>query len=169
MTAGRITTSPSLTPEKFNMIININTGGTYSIIRTFVPLLNLSKSATIVNVSSVSAFTGSGSNIAYCAAKAAIDTMTISLARAFYRQSKFLILDEATSALDNRTEAEVMDAIDIIGRRCTIVIIAHRLSTVMRADCIYEFKNGQIVASGNYQDLIENSDSFRETLNTAIG
>ena len=67
----------------------------------------------------------------------------LAIARAFYRQSKLLVLDEATSALDNRTEAEVMDAIEIIGRRCTIVTIAHRLSTIERSDCIYEFKNGK--------------------------
>ena len=67
----------------------------------------------------------------------------LAIARAFYRQSKLLVLDEATSALDNRTEAEVMNAIEIIGRRCTIVTIAHRLSTIERSDCIYEFKNGQ--------------------------
>ena len=54
----------------------------------------------------------------------------LAIARAFYRQSKLLVLDEATSALDNRTEADVMDAIEIIGRRCTIVTIAHRLSTI---------------------------------------
>ena len=68
----------------------------------------------------------------------------LALARAFYRQSKLLVLDEATSALDNRTEAEVMEAIEIIGRRCTIVIIAHRISTVMKSDCIYEFQNGKV-------------------------
>ena len=86
----------------------------------------------------------------------------IALARAFYRQSKFLILDEATSALDNKTESEVMDAIELVGRRCTIVLIAHRLSTIMRSDCIYEFVNGRIKASGNYEELFLKSESFKE-------
>ena len=53
-----------------------------------------------------------------------------------------------------------MDAIEIIGRRCTIVTIAHRLSTIEKSDCIYEFKKGRIVAFGNYQDLLKQSKTF---------
>ena len=86
----------------------------------------------------------------------------IAIARAFFRESSLLVLDEATSALDNKTESEVMNSIELIGRRCTIVIIAHRLSTVKRADIIYEFENGQIKAFGNYENLIQSSKSFRE-------
>lgn len=85
----------------------------------------------------------------------------LALARAFYRNAKFLILDEATSALDNRTESEVMDAIEVIGRRCTLVVIAHRLSTVIRSDIIYEFEAGKIRASGTYEELCTRSDSFK--------
>ena len=91
----------------------------------------------------------------------------IALARAFYRQSKFLILDEATSALDNKTESEVMDAIEIVGRRCTIVLIAHRLSSIMRSDCIYEFENGRIKESGTYKELFLKSESFKEMVKMA--
>ncbi|WP_320666633.1 ABC transporter ATP-binding protein [Prochlorococcus sp. MIT 1307] len=91
----------------------------------------------------------------------------LALARAFYRKSKLLILDEATSALDNQTEAEVMDAIELIGRRCTIVVIAHRLSTIMRSDYIYEFDHGTVKAAGNYQELLEKSQSFKEMINIA--
>jgi len=86
----------------------------------------------------------------------------IALARAFYKGSRFLILDEATSALDNQTESKVMNAIELIGRRSTIIVIAHRLSTIMSADCIYEFDKGRIKASGTYDELINNSDSFRQ-------
>ncbi len=86
----------------------------------------------------------------------------LALARAFYRQARLLVLDEATSALDNKTEAEVMDAIEVIGRRCTLVVIAHRLSTIMRSDCIYEFEKGRIKASGRYDELRETSPSFRD-------
>lgn len=106
----------SLTPEKFNMIISTNTGGTYSIIRTFVPLLNLSKSATIVNVSSVSAFTGSGSNIAYCAAKAAIDTMTISLARALGPKIRLLSVSPAAVAT-NFVEGRTLENLKNIAKK----------------------------------------------------
>ncbi len=91
----------------------------------------------------------------------------LALARAFYRKSKLLVLDEATSALDNKTEADVMDAIEIIGRRCTIITIAHRLSTIERSDCIYEFKNGKINAYGNYQQLLEKSNSFSDMVDVA--
>ncbi len=86
----------------------------------------------------------------------------LALARAFYRQASFLVLDEATSALDNRTESEVIEALEVIGRRCTTVVIAHRLSTVQRCDRIYEFHNGSVKAYGSYTELKERSDSFRE-------
>lgn len=85
----------------------------------------------------------------------------LALARAFYRKAKFLVLDEATSALDNRTESEVMDAIEVIGRSCTLVVIAHRLSTVIRSDMIYEFESGKINASGTYEQLKSSSQTFK--------
>ncbi len=91
----------------------------------------------------------------------------LAIARAFYKRSKLLVLDEATSALDNRTEAEVMNAINIIGRRCTIITIAHRLSTIERSDCIYEFKNGQIIAFGSYQELLKQSNTFFDMVEVA--
>ena len=84
----------------------------------------------------------------------------IALARAFYRRSKFLVLDEATSALDNKTESDVIQSLEIIGRRCTTVVIAHRLSTVQRCDMIYEFSCGRIIASGSFETLREKSKSF---------
>lgn len=86
----------------------------------------------------------------------------LALARAFYRDARFLVLDEATSALDNRTEAEVMDAIEVIGRRCTLVVIAHRLSTVIRSDCIFEFEAGRIKASGTFEQLRQRSETFQD-------
>ena len=86
----------------------------------------------------------------------------LALARAFYRGAKFLVLDEATSALDNKTEHDVMQMLDLVGRRCTIVVIAHRLSTVRKCDQVYELENGSIVASGDFDQLINRSNSFRE-------
>lgn len=86
----------------------------------------------------------------------------LSLARAFYRKASVLILDEATSALDNKTEYEVMQALDIIGRRCTTIVIAHRLSTVRKCDQVFEVSHGCIKASGSFEDLVKTSDSFRE-------
>lgn len=86
----------------------------------------------------------------------------LALARAFFRNSRFLVLDEATSALDNRTEHEVINALEMVGRRCTTVVIAHRLSTIARCDRIYEFDQGVIKASGSFEELRERSDTFRE-------
>ena len=86
----------------------------------------------------------------------------LALARAFYRDAKVLVLDEATSALDNKTEQDVMQALDIVGRRCTTIVIAHRLSTVKKCDRIYEIENGTIVASGTFAELCDRSESFRE-------
>jgi ATP-binding cassette subfamily B protein len=86
----------------------------------------------------------------------------LALARAFYRRAEFLLLDEATSALDNRTESEVIAALEIVARRCTTVVIAHRLSTVERCDRIYEFEAGRLKASGSFEQLRERSESFRD-------
>ena len=86
----------------------------------------------------------------------------LALARAFFKKAELLVLDEATSALDNKTESEVMDALELIARRCTTVVIAHRLSTVKHCDRIYEFEAGRIKAYGNYEELQERSPSFRE-------
>lgn len=86
----------------------------------------------------------------------------LALARAFYKQAKVLILDEATSALDNKTENDVLEALELVGRRCTTVVIAHRLSTIRYCDRIFEFERGRIKASGDYQRLQERSETFRE-------
>ena len=77
----------------------------------------------------------------------------LALARAFYRKTKFLILDEATSSLDEKTEADVISSLEIIGRRCTTVVIAHRLNTLSKCDQIYEIKDGIVTSSGTYNDL----------------
>ena len=85
----------------------------------------------------------------------------IGIARALYKQTSLLIFDEATSALDNATEQSVMDAIAALDRGLTIVMIAHRLSTVRRCDTIIELEHGRVVAQGTYEQLLQNSPSFR--------
>ncbi|HRO59389.1 MAG TPA: SDR family oxidoreductase [Burkholderiaceae bacterium] len=85
----------SLTPELFDRLLVANVGGAWSITRALLPLLRASGDGVVVNVSSVAAFTGSGSNIAYCAAKAALDTMTMSLARVFGPEVRFLAVSPA--------------------------------------------------------------------------
>jgi ATP-binding cassette subfamily B protein len=93
----------------------------------------------------------------------------LALARAFYKKADVLVLDEATSALDNKTESEVMDALELIARRCTTIVIAHRLSTIKNCDRIYEFEDGAIKAFGDYQQLQERSASFRELVSQGNG
>lgn len=100
-----------LTPERFNDILTANVGGPYALIRALMPLLQAAGTATVVNISSVSAFTGSGSNIAYCAAKAGLDTMTQSLARAFGPGVRFLCVSPASVDTDfvaGRDRAELL-------------------------------------------------------------
>ncbi len=84
----------------------------------------------------------------------------LALARAFYRKASLLVLDEATSALDAPTESSVMQALELVARRCTTVVIAHRLSTVRHCDRVFEFDRGRIRASGNYEDLLAHSPTF---------
>ncbi len=78
----------------------------------------------------------------------------IGIARALYNKPKVLILDEATSALDNKTEEKVMGAITRLSKNITIVLIAHRLTTLKNCDIIYNLEKGQIVQSGTYDELI---------------
>jgi ATP-binding cassette subfamily B protein len=78
----------------------------------------------------------------------------IGIARALYKQSEVLIFDEATSALDNKTENEVMDAIAGLNRNLTILIIAHRLTTLKNCDVIIELDKGKVLRKGTYKDLI---------------
>ena len=81
-------------------ILIANVRGPFSVIRALVPLLRAGSESVIVNVSSISAFTGSGSNIGYCASKAALDTMTLSLARVLGPQIRVLCVSPAAVATD---------------------------------------------------------------------
>ena len=85
----------------------------------------------------------------------------IGIARALYHDPEVLILDEATSALDNVTEQVVMDAVHNLASRKTIILIAHRLSTVRSCDCIYMLEQGKLVAFGSYDELYEENEDFR--------
>lgn len=86
----------------------------------------------------------------------------LGIARAIYKPADILALDEATSALDNTTEKAVMNAIGDLTSRPTVVMIAHRLSTVLRCDRIVELQGGRISAQGTYDDLLQISASFRK-------
>lgn len=90
----------------------------------------------------------------------------IGIARALYRQASVIIFDEATSALDNTTEQEVMAAIEGLSKKLTIILIAHRLTTVEKCDLIFEFSHGKVTGSGTYQDLLRSSTTFRAMART---
>ena len=78
----------------------------------------------------------------------------IGIARALYKQASVLVFDEATSALDNATEQSVMEAIEGLSSELTILLIAHRLTTVRRCDTIVELEHGRVVAQDTYEPCI---------------
>ncbi len=85
----------------------------------------------------------------------------IGIARALYNKPQVLILDEATSALDNLTEQAVMEAVHNLRKNITIILIAHRLSTVKNCDKIFFFNKGQLESQGTFDELVKLSDNFR--------
>ena len=92
----------------------------------------------------------------------------IGIARALYRDPEVVVMDEATSALDNITERAVMDAVRNINRRKTIILIAHRLTTVQRCDTIFLLEGGRVIASGTYDELVDRSEGFRAMVESAV-
>lgn len=86
----------------------------------------------------------------------------IGIARALYYNPQVLILDEATSALDNLTEQAVMDAVHNLGHEITIILIAHRLSTVKDSDTIFLLEKGELKAKGTYAELNESNQTFKK-------
>jgi ATP-binding cassette, subfamily B, bacterial PglK len=84
----------------------------------------------------------------------------IGIARALYRNPSMLIMDEATSSLDNQTERAVMEAIDRLMGTKTIILIAHRLSTLRNCDTIFLIERGEIVDQGSYAELEERNRTY---------
>ncbi len=85
----------------------------------------------------------------------------IAIARALYRDPLILVLDEATSALDGATEGSVMQAIQGLSGKKTIIMVTHRLTTVRSCDVIYLFEDGEITARGTFSDLAATNSKFR--------
>ena len=79
----------------------------------------------------------------------------IGIARALYHNPKVLILDEATSALDNKTEHNVMEAINNLSKNITIILISHRLNTVKNCDVILKLEKGRLVDQVNFDELVD--------------
>jgi ATP-binding cassette subfamily C protein len=91
----------------------------------------------------------------------------VAIARALYRDPDVLIFDEATSSLDNRTEQEMTKAIEHLRGEKTLIIIAHRLTTVRRCDRLILLDGGRIVASGSFDTLLAGNEQFRR-LNASV-
>lgn len=87
----------------------------------------------------------------------------LGIARALYRGPEVLVFDEATSALDNETEAAVMEAVHALSGKLTVLMIAHRLSTLKECDLIYVLEAGQIRDSGTYDELSQRQKSFQDS------
>lgn len=86
----------------------------------------------------------------------------LGIARALYHNPKVLVMDEATSALDNITEKQIIDAIESLKEDHTLIMIAHRLTTVKNCDKLYFMEEGKIVEQGSYHELVDSNIKFRE-------
>jgi ABC-type multidrug transport system fused ATPase/permease subunit len=86
----------------------------------------------------------------------------IGIARALYKDPQILIFDEATSAVDNITEQELTREIKGLAGSKTLIMVAHRLSTIMHRDCIYVISAGKVIGAGTYQELLDGNPFFQE-------
>jgi subfamily B ATP-binding cassette protein MsbA len=84
----------------------------------------------------------------------------IAIGRALLKNAPVLILDEATSSLDSQSERQIQEALNELMKNRTTFVIAHRLSTVERADCIIVIDGGRIVESGTHQELLERDGQY---------
>jgi ATP-binding cassette, subfamily B, bacterial len=90
------------------------------------------------------------------------------IARAVYKNPEMLFFDEATSALDANNEKEIMEKLDLFFKNKTVVVIAHRLSTVMNADQIVVLDSGKIIEIGNHEQLVALKGSYYELVRNQL-
>ena len=90
----------------------------------------------------------------------------LTIARAMVEDAPMMILDEATSSVDTRTEIKIQEAMDKLTKGRTSFVIAHRLSTIKNADIILVLKGGDIIESGNHQQLMEQKGFYADLYNS---
>ncbi len=90
----------------------------------------------------------------------------LAIARALLKDCKILLFDEATSSLDNITQQEIQDSIDNISKDYTIIIVAHRLSTIINCNKIYMLENGKIADSGTHKELLKSNKEYQKLYNS---
>ncbi|MCP4914350.1 MAG: ABC transporter ATP-binding protein [Oligoflexia bacterium] len=93
----------------------------------------------------------------------------ICIARAILKNPKIFVFDEATSAVDNETEAAIQRSLNKITKDRTTIMVAHRLSTIKHADCIYVLEQGEIVESGSHEELISQNGIYHALWNVQTG
>ena len=93
----------------------------------------------------------------------------ICVARAFLKDAPILILDEPTSSIDSKTEAVILDALDLLMQGRTTFMIAHRLSTVRRADKILVLEHGKLIEQGKHEELLELGGLYKQLHDVQIG
>ncbi len=86
----------------------------------------------------------------------------LALARTMVKKSNIILLDEATSALDNKTQNEIQEAIKEVGKEKTMLIVAHRLSTVINCDKIFVIDNGKVISQGTHKELMKSCKKYKE-------
>ena len=86
----------------------------------------------------------------------------LAIARALLKQTKIILFDESTSSLDNFAQGHIQESIENMKGQHTIVIVAHRLSTIKNVDRIYFLDNGNIVDSGSFDELFNNNEQFQK-------
>ena len=85
----------------------------------------------------------------------------LAIARAFVQKTEIILFDEATSALDNETQQKIQQAINNMKKDYTILIIAHRLTTIINCDKIYFIENGKVISSGTHNELLKNCSEYK--------
>ncbi len=90
----------------------------------------------------------------------------LTIARAMIADKPILILDEATSSIDTRTEQKIQQAMDELMKGRTSFVIAHRLSTIKNADLILVLKDGDVIESGNHEELMRQNGFYAELYNS---